>query len=1010
MKPLFLFPLLLICLHTTAQKKTLDHTVYDNWKSIGEKMISNDGRYVVYTVNPQEGDGELVIQNPYTRYKKAVPRGYGAVITEDSRWLIFKIKPLFKDTRKAKIQKKKAADMPKDSLGIIGLGKDSVLTAARIKSFKTPEKGADYIAYQLEKPLADAAKKKAGTDSAKTKYELLMKLADSMIRVSIDSIKGNITNQELTEIINKASGQIIKKIKNAADADEEDTGSSTKAEGTDLVVKKTGGKEILFKWVTEYYFDKDGTRLLMETTKNSKDSNSNAMVLLYHLQSGSTDTLMTKLNDVKNFVFDEAGNQLAFVAERDSSEKALLKFYKLWYYTTGNDTAAMIVDKHTTGMQLGYTVSEHAKIEFSKDGSKLYFGNAPVRPPKDTTLVDIDLVKLDVWHYKDDYLQPQQLKKLDSFTNQSYTAVYHISDNKLLQLGDAGAEKITLVNDGNANWVLAETDKGSRIEAQWMGKTKSAVYAMNTITGERKKVFTGVYAEAHASPAGKFVYWYDAAAKNYFTYEIATGITRNVSAKIKLPLYDVENDVPDVPDAYGVMGWHQADRAMYIYDQFDVWKISPDGAGVPSLISVAENNSHLKKTASARKKSLVTRWIALDKDFRFFSFGKKYFFTLFNKANKQQEIIIRNLNEPQVTEKIIFDNKKLTARYAAAKNGSSFIFSQEDFQHAPNLFFTDVSNDAAISLNSNENSAGNVNLSSIQLSDINPQQKEYNWGTAGLFSWKTYTGKTASGILYKPEDFDPKKKYPLICYFYDRHTDDLYKYISPAPTPSRLNISFYVSRGYIVFSPDIFYTTGHPGNDAYNYVVSGARALAKTGIVDITKIGIQGQSWGGYQVAYLITRTKLFKAAWAGAPVANMTSAYGGMRWESGLNRQFQYEKQQSRIGATLWQKPQLYIQNSPLFYLPNVQTPLVIMANDADGAVPWYQGIELFTGLRRLGKPVWMLNYNGEAHNLVERKNRKDIQIRQQQFFDWQLKGAEPVRWLTDGVPAVDKGKDWGL
>lgn len=214
----------------------------------------------------------------------------------------------------------------------------------------------------------------------------------------------------------------------------------------------------------------------------------------------------------------------------------------------------------------------------------------------------------------------------------------------------------------------------------------------------------------------------------------------------------------------------------------------------------------------------------------------------------------------------------------------------------------------------------------------------------------------------------------------------------------------------MVFSPDIRYTIGHPAKSAYDYVVSAAQDLAKQKWIDAKNIGIQGQSWGGIQVAQLITMTNMFKAAWAGAPVANMTSAYGGIRWESGVNRQFQYEKTQSRIGATLWEKPNLYIENSPLFHLPKVKTPLVIMANDADGAVPWYQGIEMFTAMRRLGKQVWMLNYNGEAHNLRERKNQKDISIREQQYFDWLLKGEKPPKWIVEGVPAIKKGKDWGL
>ncbi|MCH5683833.1 prolyl oligopeptidase family serine peptidase [Niabella sp. W65] len=182
-------------------------------------------------------------------------------------------------------------------------------------------------------------------------------------------------------------------------------------------------------------------------------------------------------------------------------------------------------------------------------------------------------------------------------------------------------------------------------------------------------------------------------------------------------------------------------------------------------------------------------------------------------------------------------------------------------------------------------------------------------------------------------------------------------------------------------TPDISYTIGYPAKSAYDYIVSGAQALAKNSWVDSRHMGIQGQSWGGIQVAQLVTMTDMFAAAWSGAPVANMTSAYGGIRWQTGLNRQFQYEKTQSRIGATLWEKPELYIENSPLFHLPKVNTPLVIMANDNDGAVPWYQGIELFTGMRRLGKQVWMLNYNGEEHNLIQRKNRKDIQIRNNSF-----------------------------
>lgn len=989
-----LFPfLLLVLLNVNAQtKKPLDHTVYDNWKSIGERMISNEGDYVVYTVNPQEGDGELVIQNPITKYKKVVPRGYNAVITEDSKYLVFKIKPFFQDTRQAKIKKKKADDMPKDSIAFIELGKDSIIKRSNIKLYKTPEKGFGFVAYQLEKALPDTNKKKGVIDSSKIKNDLLVKYTDSIIRTSIDSIKGNISKAALTEIVNKAANQIIKVGKDRADAEGEEATNKTAPEGTDLVVRNLAdNKETIFKMVNEFYFDKKGTKLLLETSKSSKDSSSKALLLLYHLHTKIIDTILTKFNDAKNYAFDENGNQLAFVAERDSSERALQKFYSLWYFTVGKDSALQLADKNTVGMQLGYSVSENARIEFSKDGSKLFFGNAPMRSPKDTTLVDFELAKLDVWNYKDDYLQTQQLKNLDTDLKRNYTAVYHIQQNNLIQLGAEDAENITIVNEGNADWVLAESNKGNRIESQWTGRTKSTAYIINLFTGQRTTVYKDLYLNAEASPTGKFVYWYNPALKNYFTYEVATGITKNVTNQIKTPLYNEENDVPDLPNSYGVMGWQEGDSILYVYDQFGFWKVDPQSNSLPK-----RQSSYLEK-----ENKTVYRIIQLNKEERFFKYGQLVAFRAFSKRIKSTNIIL-HANDSSFNRLIVFAGDAWPetnyANLIQSKNDTSFIYTQESFTLAPNISYGKLVKNQL------------TNYGFERLSDINPQQKDYNWGTAELYKWKTYTGKTTTGILYKPEDFDPKKKYPLICYFYEKMTDVLYNYLPPAPTPSRLNVPFFVSRGYIVLAPDISYTTGHPGNDAYNYIASGARALVKLGVVDSTKIGIQGQSWGGYQVAYLITKTKLFAAAWAGAPVANMTSAYGGIRWESGNNRQVQYEKGQSRIGANLWEKPQLYLENSPLFHLPKVQTPLVIMHNDADGAVPWYQGMELFTGLRRLGKPVWLLNYNGEAHNLIERKNRKDIQIREQQYFDWLLKGERPARWLNEGVPAINKGKDWGL
>jgi dipeptidyl aminopeptidase/acylaminoacyl peptidase len=296
------------------------------------------------------------------------------------------------------------------------------------------------------------------------------------------------------------------------------------------------------------------------------------------------------------------------------------------------------------------------------------------------------------------------------------------------------------------------------------------------------------------------------------------------------------------------------------------------------------------------------------------------------------------------------------------------------------------------------------------MSEANPQQADYLWGTAELMHWRSTDGKPLDGILYKPENFDPSGQYPMMVYFYEKMSDGLHQYRSPGPGGSSVSVSFYVSRGYVVFIPDIQYRVGYPGESALDCVVSGVLSVLEKGFVDPERVGVQGHSWGGYQIAHMVTQTSIFAAAEAGAPVSNMTSAYGGIRWGSGMSRMFQYEKSQSRIGGTLWEARPQYIENSPLFWADKIETPVLMLHNDDDGAVPWYQGIEFFVALRRLGKPVWMLNYNGEPHGLRKYQNRKDWAVRMQQFFDHYLMDAPPPVWLAEGVPAVEKGKTLGL
>ena len=908
MKQLFTIFSLFISIFSFSQKLALDHTVYDQWESIRETIWQPQGRFICYTINPQEGNAVLIVKNIASKIDISIPRGAQPVFTEDGNYLIAKIKPSFNETRKAKINKKKPDEMPKDSLVILALATGKINKIPAVKSFQVPEFGNGLIAYLKE-------------------------------------TKGD---------FNK--------------------------EGAPLYFRDlNSGQERVFNNISQYLIHPKGEGVMMYQVRTKQKE---AKILLSSIADTNTITLNSHFYTATNFTWDEQGKQLAYLVERDSTDKAIQKNYTLAYYNHELDSAHFVINRNHDQIPKQYTIGGDRKITFSKSGAVISLGVQPILPVKDTSLPEFDRVSLDIWHYADPTLQTVQLKNLDAILKSTEALLYRPADNAVTYLGKIKDRDLLKTMEGDGRYTYALIDSNYVIASQWQGFSQRDLYVIDNNTGKNKLIQKNIkVSQLSPSYDGQSLVYYVEDQKKYKSYNITSGISKNILTDITVPLYDEENDMPDDPNAYGIAKWMQDHKHFLVYDKYDIW-----------LVDAAGNSPSIKLT-NGRQNKITYRFVETDNDRQFLNGDANILLKTFNELDKSEGMVILSL----ATRKLFTLNQlpmHLTT-IVAAKKSNDLLVMQEDEKQSPNLYHYTFDT---------------LKQNPMALTQINPQQSNYNWMTSQLVKWKSYTGKTAEGILYLPENFDAKKKYPMIVYFYERNNQSLHNYLPPAPTPSRLNIPFFASRGYVVFVPDIWYTKGYPGQGAYDYILSGARAMVQKGFVDSTKIGLQGQSWGGYQIAYLITKTNLFAAAWAGAPVVNMTSAYGGIRWGSGLNRQFQYEKTQSRIGASLWERPDLYIKNSPLFDLPKVTTPLVIMSNDADDAVPWYQGIEMFTAMRRLDKKVWLLVYNNEAHNLVERKNRKDIQIREQQFFDSFLKGAAMPTWLNSGVPALMKGRTMGL
>ncbi|MFD1768882.1 S9 family peptidase [Sphingobacterium suaedae] len=914
-----------------AQKRPIDHTVYDGWKSVTNTEVSKSGQFIYYQITPQEGDGLFQLKNRNNELLFSIPRTSDVKLTQGESYLIGTIKPTFDETRTAKIKKKKADDMPKDSLVIVNLQTNQIWKTAHVKSYKLARLKNEYIAYLTEE------KKNAS-------------VADSLAPAKEKASKEKSVN--------------ILTLKNLATGD------------------------TLNFWKADQYAWSPQENLLLFSKKNeTKDSlSTDGGLYIYDIANKSLKKISNGQGNYKELSFDDQGAQIAFLADK-SPEKSLIKDFKLYYYTSQLDTARILASQQSTGVPSRWYISGDGQLHFSADGQKLFFGLAPIPKVKDTTLVEFEHAQVDIWHWKDDYLQPQQLVNVKRELSKSYLAIISPKNGpRITPLVDDKFNRTSTTDEANNEWILATSDYGKRIAGQWEGKTLTDVYIVSTRSGEKRTIKSNLDGYALLSPSGEFVVYFDRSNANWYSYQISNGKTAWLNDGTPVSFVDEENDSPDLPSAYGMAGWSADGKYTYLYDRYDIWRFELNG-----------KNKQLITNGEGRATRTTYRYIDLTRNdnprYRSTLIPEKQdiYLTGFNEVSKKNGVYVVNSSKGKRPDEV-FSGEFTYRGFKGSNDLQTIVYTKENYTHPPDLYSSKQFKDET------------------RLTEINPQQRSYNWGTAELVRWTTPAGFEAEGILYKPENFDLNKKYPVIAYFYERLSDGLYTYQAPAPTPSRLNIPYFVSNEYLVFAPDIRYQIGHPGKSAEEYVNSGMRYLAKNSWVDSTKMGIQGQSWGGYQVAHLITRTNMYAAAWTGAPVVNMTSAYGGIRWQTGLSRQFQYEHTQSRIGKTLWEDRGLYIENSPLFFLDRVNTPVVIMHNDSDGAVPWYQGIEMFTALRRLQKPVWLLNYNGDEHNLMKRQNRKDIQMREAQFFDHFLKGKPAPLWINRGVPATEKGIEWGF
>ena len=752
----------------------------------------------------------------------------------------------------------------------------------------------------------------------------------------------------------------------------------SKKNGSRLSVRNLAtGTERTLGYATGYHLAKEAPQIVVETTGDD----SLLLSGVYRL-TGDEDfqPLLRSDGDFRRITIADDGSQIAFLADTDTTD-ARIRPWHLRHWKSGQDSARLLFDPTDPDLFLNERISGDGRLSFSEDGERLFFGTAPDPLLQDTSLLPEEIVDVEIWTGMDTRLYPQQNVQADQDKKRSYRAVYHFDVKRAVQLANERFPEVRLSDEGNGDLALGIAEEPYLRSRSWEGwPGRRDLYGLNVESGRWSMLAEGVAGTPRHSPEGKYVLYFSTVDTSWHSIETDNGRDHRLTQNNRTAFYDELNDRPMKPGSYGIASWGADDEFVLVYDRYDLWKLDPEGERRPERLT------------RGREAHRVYRYARTDREERFVEDDATLLLHLFDETSKGGGYATLELDDGNVTDLTFDPNYRFGRVPTKAKNTDRYLITKENFSTYPDLYATD----------------GQMR-NPQRISNAAPQQSEVAWGSVELYRWTGTEGEPMTGMLVKPANFDPTKQYPMIVNFYERSSQNLHRYPRPFPHRSTINYAYYASNGYLIFNPDVPYRVGYPGESAYNAVMSGVTNLIDEGFVDRERIGLQGHSWGGYQVAHIVTKTDLFACAESGAPVVNMTSAYGGIRWGSGLSRMFQYEQTQSRIGGTLWETPLRYLENSPLFFTDKINTPLLILHNDEDGAVPWYQGIEWFTALRRLGKPVWMLNYRGEPHWPVKPQNRQDFQRRMSQFFAHYLKGEPMPEWMERGIPATERGINLG-
>lgn len=742
----------------------------------------------------------------------------------------------------------------------------------------------------------------------------------------------------------------------------------------------------------EFALDETGSWLAW--TSETRDLVGNG-VQLRNLATDVVRTLDSDRRIYRRLAWADSGLALAVLRGHADSAAADTTFDVVAFTGIAGASPARTVftpSDTTAGFPTGMRVSPDRSPRWASDFSALFFGlttrrtgpesktgRPDVRPvagtpgamqtPAGAGGTEDDLPTVVIWHGKGDArLQSQQQVEETRDKSYSYLVEYRVADRKFIRL--ATDEMRDVVLTPRERFAYGADRRPYELRDNIDGGQRRDIYAIDLRTGERTLAVKSARWSWSPSPDGTKALFYDDG--NYHVYDFSTRETRTLTRGAPTSFIDTEDDHNVDRPPVAALGWASDNQHVLLFDNWDVWKAPVKGGTLVNL------------TGNGRKDGIrYTRRIVVNAKEKGIDLSRPLILQSYGERTKK-EGLARVMPNKSGAESMLWDDSKYFV--TRARDTETWVFTKQTFRDFPDWYVASPSLAAP-----------------RRITDANPQQREFTWsGGERLVDFVSEKGDTLQAALYLPANYEPGKKYPTVVYIYEKLSQNLHTYAVPNETRA-FNPSVYTSRGYAVLQPDIVYRINDPGMSAVWCVVPAVKAAIATGIVDSAQVGLHGHSWGGYQSSFLATQTgTLFKSIVTGAPLTDMVSMYASVYWNTGTADMAIFESSQGRFKGNFIENHEAYIRNSPAFHADKIQTPVMILHNEKDGAVDFNQGITFFNTLRELNKDVILLQYVGENHGLALPKNQKDYAVRMREYFDHFLKGAPAPDWMQNGVPRL--------